>query len=833
MLLTTQISATDRTSTRITETDEICWDASLTLPPVDNVDNIGLAGVYCGHSGERLIIAGGANFPEALPSEGGAKVWHGDIYVHDGEKWTVYKDALPCPLAYGYSVETEKGILCIGGSNAEKCSDAVFLIKLSESGEPEIEQLSPMPYPLAHMAGARVGNKVFLVGGIMSMRPQKATDAFLCLDLLTGKWSEPKPFEGKSRAFATAAVQSDGTDNCFYVFSGRYFEGDGPWDVLADCWKYNPRLDSWHPVDGDFPVMAGCAVPLGTNHILLLGGRCENGGDDNVVRLFHTLTGTLIEKKVEGVILPVTAPAVKRGDGFIIASGETAPGIRTPVVLTGSLKNNIERMGIWDIIVIILYFASLGWIGIHFSKRQKSADDYMKGGGRIPWFVVGLSIFGTSLSAITFMSIPAKAYATDWSYMFFNAGIILVVPIIVLLFIPFFRRLNVTTAYEYLEQRFNPFVRVICSLAFIIFQVGRMGVVLLLPSIALNIVTGFDIFLCIALMGTLSLVYTYMGGVEAVAWTDALQVVVLLGAALTVLFTIAFSLPGGPGDIVSIAMADGKMNLGSMDFDLRQSTFWTVIIATIFTNITTYGTDQTIVQRYLTTDSEKKARKGVYTNALLTIPATLIFFAVGTAIYAWFKTMPDELSASVNNADAILPWYVCTHMPAGIVGLIIAGIFAAAMSTLSASMNSAATAFVTDIQPKIVKDFNVLKAAKRSTIVMGAIGVVFALLMATWDIKSLWDEFSKILGILLGGLGGLFLLGFLSKKANSAGAICGIIASMIAQFIVIRTQAVNLLLYSSVGFVTCFIVGYVVSILTGGPDKDINHLTIGTLKKEE
>jgi len=832
-LLTTKISATDKTTTRITETDEICWDSSLCLPPADDIDNIGLAGVFCGYAGENLIIAGGANFPDGTPAEGGKKVWHKDIYVHDGNEWTVYEDALPFPLAYGFSVETENGLLCIGGNNSENCSDCVFLIKLSENGTPQIEQLPPMPYPLSHMAGGRIGNKVLLVGGLTSMQQQKATQTFLCLDLSSGQWSEPKAFEGTPRAFAVAATQSDGIDNCLYVFSGRNFEGNGPWDVLADCWKYNPRLDSWHSVEGEFPVMAGCAVPYGTNHILLLGGRCENGGEDNVVRLFHTLTGTIIEKQVEGATIPVTAPAVKKGTDFIIASGEISPGVRTPIILKGSIKNNIKRMGIWDIIVIILYFASLSWIGIHFSKRQKSADDYMKGGGRIPWFVVGLSIFGTSLSAITFMSIPAKAYATDWSYMFFNAGIILVVPIIVLLFIPFFRRLNVTTAYEYLEQRFNPFVRVICSLAFIIFQVGRMGVVLLLPSIALNIVTGFDIFLCIALMGTLSLVYTYMGGVEAVAWTDALQVVVLLGAALTILFTIAFSLPGGAGEIVSIAMADGKMNLGSMDFDLRQPTFWTVIIATIFTNITTYGTDQTIVQRYLTTDSEKKARKGVYTNALLTIPATLIFFTVGTAIYAWFKTMPCELSASVNDADAILPWYVCTHMPVGVVGLIIAGIFAAAMSTLSASMNSAATAFVTDIQPKIVKDFNVLKAAKRATIVMGAIGIIFAILMATWDIKSLWDEFSKILGILLGGLGGLFLLGFLSKKANSTGAICGIIASMIAQFIVIRTQAVNLLLYSSVGFITCFVIGYIVSIITGGPRKDINHLTIGTLKKEE
>ena len=298
---------------------------------------------------------------------------------------------------------------------------------------------------------------------------------------------------------------------------------------------------------------------------------------------------------------------------------------------------------------------SLTLIGWYFSRKQKTSDDYFKGGGRIPWFVAGLSIFGTALSAITFMAIPAKAYATDWSYMLFNSGIVLVVPIIVSLFIPFFRQLNVTTAYEYLEARFNPLVRVLCSLAFILFQIGRMGVVLLLPAIALNVVTGFDIFLCISLMGLLSLVYTFMGGIEAVAWTEALQVVVLLGAAITVLVIVCLQLPENFGTVVTSALDAGKFNLGSTDFDLRQPTMWTVLIATFFTNITTYGTDQTIVQRYLTTSSEHEARKGVYVNAALTIPATLLFFLVGTALWAFYRYNPEELSMAIRDSDAILP----------------------------------------------------------------------------------------------------------------------------------------------------------------------------------
>ena len=434
------------------------------------------------------------------------------------------------------------------------------------------------------------------------------------------------------------------------------------------------------------------------------------------------------------------------------------------------------------------------------------------------------------------MAIPAKAFATDWSYLLFNAGIVLVVPLITAVFIPFFRRLNVTTAYEYLELRFNALIRVVCSVSFIIFQIGRMAVVLLLPSIALNIVTGIDIFLCIGMMGVLSLAYTLMGGIEAVVWTEAVQVVVLLGAAVAVVCSIAFQLPEGFRTIFTAAGDAGKFSLGESFFDLRQPTIWTVLIATVFTNITTYGTDQTIVQRYLTTDSEKAARKGVYTNAALTVPASLLFFLLGTALWAFYKFHPQELSMSIADSDAILPWYMSTALPRGVLGLVIAGLFAAAMSTLSSSMNSAATAFVTDIYRKVRPDRDerhMLSAARWATFVLGMVGILFAVVMASWDIKSLWDEFSKFLGILLGGLGGLFLLGLATRRANATGALCGLAGSIVVQTLVTQHQWVNLLLYSTTGFIACFAIGYVVSLATGGSDpKHTDNLTIYKTKNE-
>ncbi|WP_300254338.1 sodium/solute symporter [uncultured Alistipes sp.] len=821
--------------TPLTQTDAIVWDDSLCLPgPNDTTSHDGLAGAFVGRNHGHTILAGGANFPNCTLENRGDKCWYRDVYVYDGAQWQIFRNVLPQAVAYGVSITLPEGILCIGGCNASQCLSEVYLLSL-EKGQPVLQPWPELPVPLANAAGCLVDGHIYVAGGNEKMDRPKATNLFFSLDTAHPEagWSALPSWPGAARGYAIAVGQSNGQDNCFYLFAGRDYDSQDEvtWKILQDGFCYNPRLGQWTSLGDGFPVMAGSAVALGTNHILFLGGKSsDKTTSNNALRLYHTVTKTIVETDIEKgqLLLPVTTTAIFDGAEITIASGETAPGLRTPVILRGKVENTLHRMSWLDMLVITLYFLSLAWIGWYFSRKQKSTGDYFKGGGRIPWFVVGLSIFGTSLSAITFMAIPAKAYATDWSYLLFNAGIILVVPLIVGIFIPFFRQLNVTTAYEYLELRFNSLIRIICSIAFILFQMGRMAVVLLLPSIALNVVTGFDIFLCIGLMGVLSLAYTLMGGIEAVVWTEALQVVVLLGAAIAVGCSIASQLPDGFGTILCAASAAEKFSLGQTFFDLRQPTIWTVLIATVFTNITTYGTDQTIVQRYLTTNTEHAARKGVYTNAVLTIPASLLFFFLGTALWVFYKYHPSELSVSITDSDAILPWYMSTALPRGILGLVIAGLFAAAMSTLSSSMNSAATAFITDIYRKVdcrKNDRQLLGIARWATFLLGMIGILFAFVMASWDVKSLWDEFSKILGILLGGLGGLFLLGLITRRANAIGAFCGIFGSIIVQLLVTKFQWVNLLLYSTTGFIACFVIGYVVSLLTGG-SSHTDHLTI-------
>jgi SSS family solute:Na+ symporter len=469
----------------------------------------------------------------------------------------------------------------------------------------------------------------------------------------------------------------------------------------------------------------------------------------------------------------------------------------------------------FDILVIVIYFLLISGLGYYYSKRQKNTEDFFRGGQRIPFWAAGISIFGTALSPITFMAIPAKTYSTDWSYFLLNMSIFLSLPLVILLFIPYYRQKKLNTPYEYLEIRFSSIIRLLGSCCFILYQIGRIGVILFLPSIALNLVTGVDIFLCIALMGGVSLIYTLMGGIEAVIWTDVVQVFVLMGGVSLSLILIIIDTENGFSGIIEQAEIYGKFNAFDLTFSLKEPTVWVMLFGGFFINLTTYGTDHTMVQRYMVTPTQKEAQKSLWIGALLTIPATFIFFFMGTALFVFYRVNPSALNNNFINNDAIFPWYIVSQLPSGVSGILIAAIFAAAMSSLSSSMNSGAASFSADIYDRygFVWNKDPLKMARWTTLCIGMMGILFALFMATADIKSLWDQFNKILGLIFGSLGGVFMLGLLTKKANTKGVLIGIVVSFTIQLIISFQQSVHLLMYAATGMISCFISGYFGSLL--------------------
>ena len=527
-------------------------------------------------------------------------------------------------------------------------------------------------------------------------------------------------------------------------------------------------------------------------------------------------------------IIKVLRPLERPAD--LTAEMESTLTAKQAVELFGNPKPDF---GILNYSILGIYLAALVGMGFYFSKSEKSTEDFFLGGRRIPAWAAGLSIFGTSLSAITFMALPAKVYATNWFYFLNNMGVIIVAaPITAIIFIPFFSRLKITTAYEYLEMRFSLAVRLFGSFVFIIMQLLRMGVVLYLPAIALSTVTGIDVTTTILLMGVLSTVYTVMGGIKAVIWTDVLQVIVLLFGAILCVIIIIFDMGSSFVDLTGAAFAQGKFSLGDMRIDFTAATVIVVLFA-IPANFTGYVSDQTVVQRYLTTRDEKQAKKSLWVSAWMTVPASLIFFSLGTVLFIFYSNNPGSLDLGMKT-DSVFPLFILHELPAGVSGLLIAGVFAASMSSLDSSMNSAATAIVTDFILRFKPSFpehRRLPLARILTIILGVFGTVTALVLASGNIKSIWDSISMIISPFGGALGGLFLLGAVTKRGNAIGGLCGIICGVGTFFIIQLKTPVHFLLYTSIAVAVTFVAGYIISVLTGGNKKDITGLALGTMVK--
>jgi len=270
--------------------------------------------------------------------------------------------------------------------------------------------------------------------------------------------------------------------------------------------------------------------------------------------------------------------------------------------------------------------------------------------------------------------------------------------------------------------------------------------------------------------------------------------------------------------------------------DLTTATFWAIFIGSFGGNIISYGTDQSVIQRYLTTRDEKAAARGIWTNAILCVPASLLFFGIGTALFAFYRSHPQAMNPTIGNPDAIFPWFIVTQLPPGVAGLLIAGVFAAAMSSLDSSMNSIATAFTTDFYRRFkpdAADHACLTLARVVTVVVGLLGTLFAVSMAEWGIKSLWDQFGSFLGLFGGGLGGLFLLAIFTRRAHGVGAVVGLLASGGVQLAIRRLHPLHPWCYAVTGIVSCFAIGYIASLVIPARRKPLDGLTIYALPEAQ
>ena len=853
------------------------WSELSAMPPAKGkAIQPGVAGPFTGVHNGALIVAGGANFPNGPAWEGGSKVFHRDIYIlekkQDGSyKWFEEKQfSLPENVAYGLTISTENGLVCIGGTNGTTATDAAFLLKWdAQKKEIEINNLPAIPVPLANISGGKIGGNIY----VAASNNEDGSKYFWKLNLAhtSEGWQSLPVWDGSPRTHAVGVVQNDGEVDCFYLLKGRYRGKNATSKLLKDAFVYNPNKNEWSEIEAGneapgFTLSAGTGLAVGANHILLFGGaegklfnqfeqfaydiktvedtsiqqkliaernamQKNHPGFSKDIWAFHTITRTWSKIGELPRGSQVTTTALKWGDQILIPSGEISPCIRTPNIVSAKLSNDVS-FGTINYIVLFVYLVLLVGLGFMFSKNQHSTDDFFKGGNRIPWWAAGLSIFGTQLSAITFMAIPAKTFATDWLYFILMMTIIMVAPFIIKYFLPFYRRFNLTTAYEYLELRFNLPTRLVGSAMYIFLQLGRLGIVLLLPSLALSVVTGIDVSACILTMGILSILYTVLGGIEAVIWTDVLQVIVLLGGALLSLVLLFFNLD--MSDISTYVGQYEKMKIFDFELSFSNPTLWVVLIGGFASNLVQYGSDQTVIQRYLTTKDEKSAAKGITTGAWLALPASLIFFLLGTLLFVHYKVQPELLNPVLEKTDAIFPWYIVNSLPQGVSGLLIAAVFAASMSSLDSSMNSVATVITTDFFRRLRplgSESAYLSIARKITIVVGVLGTGLALMMASWGISSLWDQFNLIVGLFAGGLGGVFVLGIFSKTSNGTGALIGLLVSGLIQFYIKEFTSIHLLMYAFTGMFSSIVVGYLASKFFGNRNEEKMQYTYFSLNK--
>ena len=491
-----------------------------------------------------------------------------------------------------------------------------------------------------------------------------------------------------------------------------------------------------------------------------------------------------------------------------------------------------------DYLAIVGYMGIIVGVGVYFARREKTTEDYFLAGRRIPWWAATLSIFSTYLSAITFMSIPAKAFNANWLTVLVNIGIILVTPVTVYCVLPFFRRFNVTTIYEYLELRFSPALRVYGSLAFLVYQVSKMGIFLLLPAMALATVTGFNLYLCIVVMGLLCIVYTVMGGIEAVVWTDVLQSVVLIGGALLCVGMIFSAENFDFGKMMSVAVTDeaNKFSVG----DPATGVFWYFLVGGFFIQLFPFTGDQAVAQRFLTTPDSKSAARSAWAHAAMVVPASLLFFGLGTALYVFYASRPGEVPVA-GQTDIIVPWFIVQQLPAGFAGLVIAGLFAATMSSVDSGMHSIATTLTNDVYSKLcpgVEDDKRLAVARIITVLAGIFGVLAAVFLTMFglDRGSLWDLLLQVIIPIGSSLAGVFMLGVLTRRTTWYGAAAGVLVSMpmVVWFALAKDSPLpHGILKAAAGVLICMLVGYLVSLAIPGPERSLRNLTIHTVAEDE
>ena len=464
-----------------------------------------------------------------------------------------------------------------------------------------------------------------------------------------------------------------------------------------------------------------------------------------------------------------------------------------------------------DLIILVVYLAAVLFAGLHFAKKEMKGKEYFKGDGTVPWWVTSVSIFATLLSPISFLSLAGNSYAGTWIMWFAQLGMLLAIPITIKFFLPIYSKLDIDTAYHYLELRFgSKGLRVLGAVMFIVY----------LPCMVLGSLTGISVNLLIIIMGVIAIIYSYTGGLKSVLWTDFIQGSVLLIGVTFALVFLLVHLDGGFGAIAHAFTAEHKflaVDQPIFNANIFKDSVFIMIVGAGFNTMGSYVSSQDIVQRFTTTTDTKKLNKMMLTNGALSIFIATVFYLIGTGLYVFYQQNALPPAAA---QDQIFASYIAFELPVGVTGLLLAAIYAAAQSTLSTGLNSVASSWTLDIQANLSKKElgfeKETKIGQRVSLLVGIFAIVVAMVLANGGVKSAYEWFNGFMGLVLGILIGTFILGAFTKVANTFGAVAAFIASsgvMVYVKYFVPADHVTIWSYSIISIVVSLVIGIPASII--------------------
>lgn len=751
--------------------------------------------------------------------------------------------ALPDRLNAPFLFSAKSGFVVIGEAEMTRDSSAAYFAAISPAQRTlgKFVKLPSLPLkvsaPTAAMLGERLyvsdrSGKIFVLDLGGTARGERAAPA--------GEWVQLPALHSAKTPFASCArlwlvVQYDGHFERLHAFCSQNAERSSK----LTGWRWNengePGMGTWRPLASGSLAAPGGQFTLvaaqGQSNILAFAARsadCQGASCNAAAEIL--VYNAVIDRwrAMEAEVPGGTMPQLLAHDTQVHVLANTPKGME---ISQFAFRTSSKRFGWIDMSIIAAYLASMVLVGWWFKARNTSTEEFFRGGQSIPWWAAALSIHAALLSSLTYLGLPALVFRTNW-IMFMGMLILIPVTFVIALWVmPFFRRIDATSAYEYLSLRFNMPIRQMASALFALFHVGRMAIVLSLAGLALASVTPLDPWQSVLLMGALSIAYSSMGGVEAVVWTEALQTLVLSTGALVCFGFLLNGIDGGFSSYVSQGMADGKFQI--VDWNFSEGSWltfsiWVIILGGIGQNLSTYGADQAVIQRYLVTETEKKAAKAIWLNALTTAPSGIIFFLIGTALYYFYQAHPERLDPSIQ-IDQIFPAFIASEVPTGAAGLIIAGVFAATQSAVATSMHSISTTMVVDfLRPSGLNwsDDTQLRAARWFTVLVGALGTGIGLIFIDPTIRSLFEAYMAVVGMSMGALGGLFLAGMTTKRVSSLSAFLGLCGGVVIMVVLWKANAINPYLFSAVGVFSCYGLAWLLSFVAGPSRNDLTNLTV-------